>query len=59
MYLIKFLPWYTRMYVRVLIELSQCSGRLRLETALHSRSSGLLIHHSGYSYVCLGLKVCV
>jgi hypothetical protein len=30
---------------------------LRLGTVLHSHSSGLLIHRSGYTHVCLGLKV--
>jgi hypothetical protein len=39
------------------VEFSRCSGMLRLETALHSYSSGLLIQHSGYSHVCSGLKV--
>jgi hypothetical protein len=34
-----------------------CSGLLRLGTALHSYSSGLLIHRLGYSHACLGLKV--
>jgi hypothetical protein len=33
-----------------------CSGLLRLGTALHSYSSGLLIHRSGCSHVCSGLK---
>jgi hypothetical protein len=33
------------------------SGLLRLGTALHSHSSGLLIHRSGYSHVCSGLEV--
>ena len=34
-----------------------CSGLLRLGTALHSHSSGLLIHRSVYSHVCSGLEV--
>jgi hypothetical protein len=34
-----------------------CSGLLRLGTVLHCYSSGLLIHRSGYSHVCLGLEV--
>jgi hypothetical protein len=38
------------------VELSRCSGLLRLGTALHSHSSGLLIHRSGFSHVCSGLK---
>jgi hypothetical protein len=38
------------------VELSQCSGLLRLGTALHSHSSGLLIHRSCYSYVFSGLE---
>jgi hypothetical protein len=39
------------------VEFSPGSGLLRLGTALHSHSSGLLIHRSGYSYVCSGLEV--
>jgi hypothetical protein len=39
------------------VEFSQCSGLLRLGTVLHSHSSGLLIHRSGYSHVCSGLEV--
>ena len=37
--------------------LRACSGLLRLGTVLHSHSSGLLIHRSGCSHVCSGLKV--
>jgi hypothetical protein len=36
---------------------SRCLGLLRLGTVLHSHSSGLLIHRSGYSHVCSGLGV--
>jgi hypothetical protein len=39
------------------VEFSRCSRLLRLGTALHSHSSGLLIHRSGYSHVCSGLEV--
>ena len=34
-----------------------CSGLLRLGTVLHSHSSELLIHRSGYSHLCSGLEV--
>jgi hypothetical protein len=37
--------------------LRAAQGLLRLGTVLHSHSSGLLIHRSGYSHVCSGLKV--
>jgi hypothetical protein len=37
--------------------MDECSGLLRLETALHSHSSGLLIHRPGYSHVRSGLEV--
>jgi hypothetical protein len=33
-----------------------CSGLLRLGTALHSHSPGLLINRSGYSHVYTGLE---
>jgi hypothetical protein len=40
--------------LRLLRAAQGCSGSA---TVLHSHSSGLLIHRSGYGHVCSGLKV--
>jgi hypothetical protein len=43
-------------YSKLRAELSQCSGLLRLKTALYSHNLVLLIHHSCHNHVYLGLE---